>query len=414
MAAAASPIASNGAPRHDILTQTTSTAQGQQASGGGSVALQIQPESPAVPVVGNEHEAQLPSGTPSEGPDKTDPKRKRDTESQMPGQQPPKAKRQRSALKPTNDVYPLEESTKSSKKSKPTTPDDSQTPPPDLANAVYLYPDDDNPRTDVVMSKQPIHRAPQMALSDEGLTVMCDSGYRMAKASHGVWEGKWYYEVLVNEHSGHTRIGWSQISGDLQAPCGYDQFSYGYRDEPGTLFHCSAKVKDAPSDYANGYGPGDVLGMAISLPQCSDMADLVQRLWNPYKDYVAYPSEPPEPVDGSEISYYKNGKPLGIAFRKLLKGKYYPAISSYRGGSVTLNFGPEFRCPPPPGFSPMFEAKYLVSWTDIAAGIVKWDGVQWRDVRSESGDADGVASTDDSTSSGSWDGPGSEPKVGRG
>ena len=75
----------------------------------------------------------------------------------------------------------------------------------------------------------------------------------MAKATHGVWEGHWYFEVVLNQSVGHTRIGWSQISGDLQAPCGYDIFSYSYRDSPGTLFHNSRPVKDVADSYFSGY-----------------------------------------------------------------------------------------------------------------------------------------------------------------
>jgi hypothetical protein len=75
----------------------------------------------------------------------------------------------------------------------------------------------------------------------------------MAKATHGIWEGHWYFEVSLNNNKGNTRIGWSQISGDLQAPCGYDLFSYSFRNAPGNLFHNSRPVKDAPPPYEGGY-----------------------------------------------------------------------------------------------------------------------------------------------------------------
>ena len=75
----------------------------------------------------------------------------------------------------------------------------------------------------------------------------------MAKATHGIWEGHWYYEVTLNNNTGNTRIGWSQISGDLQAPCGYDIFSYSFRKSPGTLFHDSRPANNAPPPYEGGY-----------------------------------------------------------------------------------------------------------------------------------------------------------------
>lgn len=79
----------------------------------------------------------------------------------------------------------------------------------------------------------------------------------MAKATHGVWEGNWYYEAKVNAGpNGHVRIGFSQISGDLQAPCGYDMFSYSIRDQPGSLFHKARQCRavNGAKEFADGFG----------------------------------------------------------------------------------------------------------------------------------------------------------------
>ncbi|KAI8916725.1 hypothetical protein DFJ77DRAFT_351654 [Powellomyces hirtus] len=239
----------------------------------------------------------------------------------------------------------------------------------DPAIAIELYRDVDNSTDPVQMSHDTTHRAPQVTVADDGMTVSSDAGYRMAKATHGVWEGKWYYEVMINQHSGHTRIGWSQISGDLQAPCGYDQFSYGYRDSPGTLFHQSVKNKEAPPDYSEGYGPGDIMGMAISLPSTGSIADLFPRLWDKETPYLPFRSKPLTVATESEIQFYRNGACLGVAYKNLLRGKYHPAISLYRGANVTVNFGPNFRCPPPPGYRPMSEATELPLWKDLEDAV---------------------------------------------
>lgn len=61
----------------------------------------------------------------------------------------------------------------------------------------------------------------------------------------------------------------------------------------------------------------------------------------------------------------------------LLVGKYHPAISSYRGGSVTLNFGPDFRFAPPPRYRPMSDANDLPLWVDIQKGLAVRDGHTW-------------------------------------
>lgn len=78
----------------------------------------------------------------------------------------------------------------------------------------------------------------------------------MVRATHGVHRGSYYYEVEVLPHtppkadegiqgsssgepphqalpSPHIRIGWSTRQGELQAPVGFDQHSFGYRDECG-------------------------------------------------------------------------------------------------------------------------------------------------------------------------------------
>ncbi|OAJ37247.1 hypothetical protein BDEG_21292 [Batrachochytrium dendrobatidis JEL423] len=335
-----------------------------------------------------------------------------------------------------------------------------------------------NPASDVVMSHQPTHTAPQIKFSDGGRQVTNEKGYRMAKASHGVWSGHWYFEIKKENAVGHCRVGWSQISGDLQAPCGYDQFSYSYRDNPGALFHQSCQAKDAPKAYAEGFGQGDVIGMSIYFPpeeladagntpdsivsfvdqplqdlqslkkdkqsnenECSQgfqekTVDLVllqgqitdsqsksqqqahfqleaeipmqtdhstpqshtytssptnteelktppsqfppikhskvhpvllRRLWDAARmlHYMPFRSKPLEVIPGTEIQFFKNGVPLGVAFKNLYQGKYHPAVSLYGGALVRVNFGPNFAHPVPNGALPFFQVKGLLSWNKL-------------------------------------------------
>lgn len=58
----------------------------------------------------------------------------------------------------------------------------------------------------------------------------------MIRATHGVHRGGYFWEALILPSHGpdaHYRIGWSTRQGDLQAPVGFDQYSYGYRDTGG-------------------------------------------------------------------------------------------------------------------------------------------------------------------------------------
>lgn len=67
-------------------------------------------------------------------------------------------------------------------------------------------------------------------------------------------------------------------AGNLQAPLGYDKFSYSWRSKKGTKFHQSIG-----KHYSSGYGQGDVLGFYISLPEDTETA---KSLPDTYKDKV--------------------------------------------------------------------------------------------------------------------------------
>nr|4X8P_A Chain A, Set1/Ash2 histone methyltransferase complex subunit ASH2,Set1/Ash2 histone methyltransferase complex subunit ASH2 [Homo sapiens] len=161
-------------------------------------------------------------------------------------------------------------------------------------------------------------RAPQLKISDDRLTVVGEKGYSMVRASHGVRKGAWYFEITVDEMPPDTaaRLGWSQPLGNLQAPLGYDKFSYSWRSKKGTKFHQSIG-----KHYSSGYGQGDVLGFYINLPE-----DISGR--------------------GSEIIFYKNGVNQGVAYKDIFEGVYFPAISLYKSCTVSINFGPCFKYPP--------------------------------------------------------------------
>ncbi|KAJ2579486.1 transcription factor, contains a PHD finger motif, partial [Coemansia sp. RSA 1836] len=228
--------------------------------------------------------------------------------------------------------------------------------------SISMWPDIDNPQGLAHMSREETHAAAQFVIESDRLTVWNDKGYRMAKASHGVETGAWYFEVDVLEpvrSEYNLRVGWSQISGELQAPCGFDVFSYSVRAKPSTRFHAAIG-----SPYGEEYAPGDTLGVLIYLPALDDdeKQDLADRKWRPgeryrqftysrpesQRPYNADNELPPMPVlAGSELVYFKNGKCLGPAFQKLYLGKYYPAISSYMGGKAKVNLGPTFKYPPP-------------------------------------------------------------------
>ena len=54
-----------------------------------------------------------------------------------------------------------------------------------------------------------------------------------------------------------------------------------------------------------------------------------------------------KPLPGSQISYFLNGKSLGVAFTDIYAGEYHPSIGLYRAAHVKFNFGPRFKFAPP-------------------------------------------------------------------
>jgi COMPASS component BRE2 len=184
---------------------------------------------------------------------------------------------------------------------------------------------------------------------------------------------------------------------------GYDGYSYGIRDLTGEKVHLSRPMK-----FGEPFKAGDVIGLYISLPKLENdyLTKMTKRHRTAiglkgqtvfeYKDYKPTKSmndclippitkrkyvppgssssastQPPSPtfptLPNSKIIVYKNGVCQGMAFENLYsfyphpdeftsKGDlidddgspgYYPAVSMFRGGTCTVNFGPYFKYPPP-------------------------------------------------------------------
>ncbi|XP_075542537.1 set1/Ash2 histone methyltransferase complex subunit ash2 isoform X2 [Dermacentor variabilis] len=202
-------------------------------------------------------------------------------------------------------------------------------------------------------------RAPQLKLSDDRLSVTGEKGYCMVRATHGVEEGAWYFEATIEDMPENcaTRIGWSQELGNLQAPLGYDRFGYAWRSRKGTKFHESRGYHY----HDGGYGTGDTLGFLIELPRRKEkegqlslpdafkdrrLVKVKSYLYFEEKDEVQQAIKALRSLPGSRIVFYKNGECIGTAWKDIYEGMYYPAVSVYKGCTVRLNFGPNFKHKP--------------------------------------------------------------------
>ncbi|GJE98134.1 Set1 complex component ash2 [Phanerochaete sordida] len=117
-------------------------------------------------------------------------------------------------------------------------------------------------------------RSPFIKVTQDGLGLRGDKGFRSARCNAPVREGKWYMEVKIGMGGGdrtleskhasgsHVRLGWARREAPLNGPAGLDGYSYGMRDKSGEKVHLSR-----PKMYGQAFKSGDVVGMYISLPE---------------------------------------------------------------------------------------------------------------------------------------------------
>ncbi|CAN6557615.1 unnamed protein product [Malus baccata var. baccata] len=283
----------------------------------------------------------------------------------------PTAANSKKSKKKNNNVWVTKSTRKGKKKSKAN--NNNHNAPADdtvLITPVTRFPDktDDTPDMTICLSK--VYKAEKVEVSEDRMSAGSTKGYRMVRATRGVAEGAWYFEIKVVNlgESGHTRLGWSTEKGDLQAPVGYDANSFGYRDIDGSKVHRALREKYGEE----GYKEGDVIGFYINLPDGGSYAPKPPHLvWYKGQRYACAPDvkeDPPKVVPGSEISFFKNGVCQGVAFKDLYGGRYYPTASLYTlphqpNCVVKFNFGPDFEFFPEdfngrPVPRPMFEVPY--------------------------------------------------------
>lgn len=224
--------------------------------------------------------------------------------------------------------------------------------------------------TSPLVTLSPNDRAYQLRMSDDHLSITGNEGYCVARATHSVAAGKWYYEMQLTKAppDSAVRIGWSQQYASVQACVGYTKFSYGWRSHKGTKFHNGV----GKTYYKNGLKEGDVLGCLISLPldPANPGPDSSKYIPSSGKDHTLikfknnyffeeHEETKPnveknlEPLDGSYIEFFHNGVSCGKAYTDIYRGFYFPAVSLFHQASLRANFGPSFTHPLPEGVRPM-------------------------------------------------------------
>jgi COMPASS component BRE2 len=144
--------------------------------------------------------------------------------------------------------------------------------------------------------------ATHMFFDELGTRVTTNKGFRMCKANVAVREGRWYWECRIlrgtvresaggqdeeqaKDH-GHVRVGWARREAALDAPVGFDAYSYGIRDVEGQKVHMSRPKDFFPA--GEELVEGDVIGLEIQLPSEHLHRKVVTGQYNPAVDLVDY------------------------------------------------------------------------------------------------------------------------------
>jgi COMPASS component BRE2 len=157
-----------------------------------------------------------------------------------------------------------------------------------------------------------------MHFTTNALTTSNEKGWRMVRANVCAREGTLYYEVRIRRGvppggpdpaaegpQPYVRFGWARREAPLDAPVGFDGYSYGitdmrfetmHRSRPGKFFQPTKKGKNKAKTLGAGPTPitlapedqhvkeGDVIGMEIQLPSLSLQQKIVTGVYNPAVD----------------------------------------------------------------------------------------------------------------------------------
>ncbi|XP_008211688.1 E3 ubiquitin-protein ligase RNF123 isoform X2 [Nasonia vitripennis] len=143
-------------------------------------------------------------------------------------------------------------------------------------------------------------------VSSDRLSVNSQSNFSTMRANTGVYRGKWMYEVQLGS-KGVMQLGWGT------AQCKFNQES-GVGDIVNSYAYDGNRVRKwnvSTHKYGEPWLSGDIIGCAIDM-------------------------------DNGSISFYRNGKNLGVAFERITMGPgilYFPTVSLAFTENITTNFG---------------------------------------------------------------------------
>ncbi|KAG1678277.1 hypothetical protein FOA52_013898 [Chlamydomonas sp. UWO 241] len=162
----------------------------------------------------------------------------------------------------------------------------------------------------------------QKDLAAEGL-----NNFSSFRANVCVYSGKWMYEALIQPawQPGIQQVGWATIHCPFTA-------EEGVGDAPDSYAYDGKRVRKwnvKSAAYGEAWAAGDVIGACLDL-------------------------------DKGEISFHRNGAPMGVAFHNVRTMQphlaYFPTVSLSYTERCELNFGLRPFVHPVPGFAPLHAA----------------------------------------------------------
>lgn len=104
-------------------------------------------------------------------------------------------------------------------------------------------------------------RGKHTKISPDNMSFSSAEGYRSAQSNRGTYFGTWFFEISVVHlgSTGHCRLGVGTARQEIDAPCGYTESSFGYRDVDG-----SKVFKAWREPFAEPYKEGDTIGCELS------------------------------------------------------------------------------------------------------------------------------------------------------
>ncbi len=112
-------------------------------------------------------------------------------------------------------------------------------------------------------------RSSGILFSNDLKSITTAQGWRSSRTNVCIREGSYYFEfkILNSNEKSHVRIGVGRKEASLEAPVGFDGYSYGLRDVDGQFMTISRRQKLC---IENGFKTGDVIGFLIQLPSLEE------------------------------------------------------------------------------------------------------------------------------------------------